>query len=118
MVAFFNQRGTAEQYIKEGKGAIRWTQLSCRFFEANADRLQLHELAYNLGNFMRTLLMPNATEPWSLTSLHEKLIKIGAKVVRHGRYVTFQMAEVAVSRQVFAEILSLTARLRAPPAPA
>ena len=52
--------------------------------------------AYNLGNFMRTLAMPKTAEPWSLTSLREKLIKIGAKVVSHGRYVTFQMAEVAV----------------------
>ena len=60
--------------------------------------------------------MPQATESWSLTSLREKLIKIGAKVVSHGRYVTFQMAEVAVSRQVFAEILSLIARLRTTPA--
>ena len=59
-------------------------------------RLQLHALAYNLGNFMRTLAMPKAVEPWSLTSLREKLVKIGAKVVSHGRYVTFQMAEVAV----------------------
>ena len=56
-----------------------------------------------------------AAEPWSLTSLREKLIKIGAKVVRHGRYVTFQMAEVAVSRLMFRDILMLIARLRAPP---
>jgi Transposase DDE domain group 1 len=118
VVAFYNQRGTAEQWIKEGKGAIKWTRLSCRTFAANAVRLQLHVLAYNLGNFMRTLAMPNAAEPWSLTSLREKLIKIGAKVVCHGRYVTFQMAEVAVPRQMFREILSLIARLRAPPAPA
>jgi len=118
VVAFYNQRGTAEQWIKEGKGAIKWTRLSCRTFAANAVRLQLHVLAYNLGNFMRTLAMPNAAEPWSLTSLKEKLIKIGAKVVSHGRYVTFQMAEVAVPRQMFAEILSLIARLHAPPAPA
>jgi hypothetical protein len=62
--------------------------------------------------------MPQATESWSLTSLREKLIKIGAKVVSHGRYVTFQMAEVAISRQMFADILRLIARLRAPPAPA
>jgi hypothetical protein len=75
-------------------------------------------LAYNLGYFMRTLAMPKTAEPWSLTSLREKLIKIGAKVVSHGRYVTFQMAEVAVPRQMFQEILSLIARLRAPPAPA
>jgi hypothetical protein len=67
---------------------------------------------------MRTLALPETTEPWSLTSLREKLIKIGAKVVSHGRYVTFQLAEVAVSRQMFAEILSLIARLRAPPVPA
>jgi hypothetical protein len=118
VVAFYNQRGTAEQWIKEGKGAIKWTRLSCRTFAANAVRLQLHALAYNLGNFMRTLAMPKAAEPWSLTSLREKLIKIGAKVVTHGRYVTFQMAEVAVPRQMFADILSLIARLRSPPAPA
>jgi len=118
IVAFYNQRGTAEQCIKEGKGAIKWTRLSCRTFAANAVRLQLHALAYNLGNFMRTLAMPKAAEPWTLTSLREKLIKIGAKVVSHGRYVTFQMAEVAVPRQMFGEILSLIARLRAPPAPA
>jgi hypothetical protein len=67
---------------------------------------------------MRTLAIPKTAEPWSLTSLREKLIKIEAKVVSHGRYVTFQMAEVVVSRQMFADILSLIARLRAPPAPA
>ena len=118
LVAFYNHRGTCEQYIKEGKGAVKWTRLSCRSFAANAVRLQLHALAYNLGNFMRTLAMPKTAEPWSLTSLREKLIKIGAKVVSHGRYVTFQMAEVAVPRQMFKEILSLIARLRVPPAPA
>jgi len=85
VVAFYNQRGTAEQSIKEGKGAINWTRLSCRTFAANTVRLQLHALTYNLGNFMRTLAMPRAAEPWSLTSLREKLIKIGAKVVSHGR---------------------------------
>jgi hypothetical protein len=81
IVGFYNHRGTCEQYIKEGKGAIKWTRLSCRSFAANAVRLQLHALAYNLGNFMRTLAMPATAEPWSLTSLREKLIKIGAKVV-------------------------------------
>jgi hypothetical protein len=104
--------------VCEGKGAIKWTRLSCRTFAANAVRLQLHALAYNLGNFMRTLAMPKAAKPWSLTSLREKLIKIGAKVVSHGRYVTIQMAEVAVSRQMFSDILMLIAQLRAAPAPA
>jgi hypothetical protein len=77
-----------------------------------------HALAYNLGNFMRMLAMPKAAQPWSLTSLREKLIKIGAKVASHGRYITFQMAEAAVSRQMFDGIMSLIARLRAPPVPA
>jgi hypothetical protein len=63
------------------------------------------------------LAMPKTVEPWSLTSLREKLIKIGAKIVSHGRYVTFQMAEVAVSRQMLADILSLISRLRVLPAP-
>jgi hypothetical protein len=67
---------------------------------------------------MRTLAMPKTAEPWSLTRLREKLIKIGAKVVSHGRYVTFQLAEVSVSRQMVAEILSLIGRLRASPTPA
>jgi hypothetical protein len=87
VVAFYNQRGTAEQWIKEGKNAINWTRLSCRSFAANSVRLQLHALAYNLGNFLRTLATPEPIKGWSLTSLKEKLIKIGAKLVSHGRYV-------------------------------
>jgi len=101
VVAFYNKRGTCEQWIKEGKGAIKWTRLSCRTFAANAVRLQLHALANNLGNFLRTLATPELIKDWSLTSLKEKLIKIGAKVVSHGRYIVFQMAEVAIPRQMF-----------------
>ncbi len=63
----------------------------------------------------QTLALPKDVEHWSLTTLREKLIKIGAKVVRHGRHVTFQMAEVAIPRTVFAEILRLVDGLR--PAP-
>ena len=118
VVAFYNQRGTAEQWIKEGKNAIKWTRLSCRSLRNNAVRLQLHALAYNLGNFMRTLALPDAVEQWSLTTLREKLVKIGAKVVSHGRYVTFQLAEVAVPRSLFQKILSLIDDLRRRPAPA
>ena len=65
-------------------------------FAANAVRLQLHALAYSLGNFLHTLATPEPIKDWSPTSLKEKLIKIGAKVVSHGRYVGFQMAEVTV----------------------
>jgi hypothetical protein len=111
VVAFYNKRGACEQWIKEGKGAIRSTRLSCRSFAANAVRLQLYALAYNL----RTLATPEPIKDWSLTSLKEKLIKIGAKVVSHGRYVAFQMAEVAIPRNLFADILRLIAELRPPP---
>jgi Transposase DDE domain group 1 len=83
IVAFYNQRGTAEQWIKEGKGAIKWTRLSCRSFADQRRPPSAPALAYNLGNLMRTLAMPKTAEPWSLTSLREKLIKIGAKVVSH-----------------------------------
>jgi DDE family transposase len=81
-------------------------------------RLQLHALAYNLGNFLRTLATPEPIKDWSLTTLKDKLIKIGAKVVSHGRYVIFQMAEVAIARQMFQEILRLIAELRPQPPPA
>ena len=114
---FYNGRGTTEQYIKEGKNAINWTRLSRHSFRNNAVRLQLHALAYNLANFMRTLALPDEIEQWSLTTLREKLIKIGAKVVRHGRYVTFHLAEVAIPRRLFAEILQLIDGARPKPAP-
>ena len=116
LVAFYNHRDTCEQYIKEGKGAVKWTRLSCRSFAANAVRLQLHALAYNLGNFKRDA--GDAEDSGAVVADQLARSKIGAKVVSHGRYVTFQMAEVAVPRQMFREILSLIARLRAPPAPA
>src|SRR3954462_5239629 len=112
VVAFYNQRGTAEQWIKEGKNAIRWTRLSCQSLKANAVRLQLHALAYNLANFFRTLVLPDAVERWSLTTLREKVVKIGAKVVAHARYTVFQMAEVAVPRDLFRRILAMIDELR------
>jgi hypothetical protein len=92
--------------------------MSCQKFRNNEVRLQFHALAYNLGNFMRTLALPDAVEQWSLTTMREKLVKVGAKIVRHGRYVIFQMAEVAVPRDLFADILRRIDRLRPKPAPA
>jgi len=91
---------------QRGTGAIKWTRPSCRTLAASAVRLQLHALAYNLGNFLRTLAAPEPIEDWSLTSLKEQLIKIGAKVVSHGRYIAFQIAEVAIPRQMFQEFFA------------
>ena len=120
VIKFYNGRGMAEQWIKEGKNALRWTRLSCRAFRNNAVRLQLFALAYNLANFLRSLALPREIESWSLTILREKLVKIGARIVRHDRYVVFQLAEVDVPRALFAEILRRIERLqpRSPPLPA
>ena len=117
VVAFYNQRGTAEQWIKEGTYALKWTRLSCHRFDANQVRLQLFALAYNLGNFLGRLALPPGAKHWSLTTLPEKLIKIGAKIVQHARYVTFQRAEVAVPRKLFREILRRFSPLQRAPAP-
>jgi hypothetical protein len=95
VVRFYNRRGTAEQWIKD-----------------NEARLQLFALAYNLANFLRQLVLPKPIQGWTLTTLREKLIKIGAKVVAHAKYLTFQLAEVAVPRKLFARILERIARLR------
>jgi hypothetical protein len=91
VVGFYNKRGTCEQWIREGKGAVRWTRLSCRSFAANAVR--------------HTLATPEPIKDWSLTSVK------GAKLVSHGRYVAFQMAEVTIPRNLFADILRLVAEL-------
>jgi hypothetical protein len=115
VVKFYNGRGTAEQWIKEGKNAVKWTKLSCRTFKDNQTRLQLFALAYNLANFLRRLALPKPVQHWSLTTLREKLVKIGAEVTRHAKYVTFQLAEVAVPKRLFAAILDRIARLAIPP---
>jgi hypothetical protein len=89
----------------------RQIKLSCRRFKNNAARLQLFALAYNLANFLRQLVLPKPIQGWTLTTLRERLIKIGAKVVAHAKYVVFQLAEVAVPRKLFAQILERIARL-------
>lgn len=115
VVKFYNKRGTAEQWIKEGKYALKWTRLSCHDFDDNQVRLQLFCIAYNIGNFLRRLALPKSINDWSLRTMREKLVKIGAKVVSHARYVTFQMAEVLVSRSLFYEILERIKRLKPVP---
>ena len=112
---FYNGRGTAEQWIKEGKYALNWTRLSCHRFVANQVRLWLFVLAYNLGNFMRRLTLPESVKHWSLRSVQTKLIKMGGRLVRHARRLVFQLAEMAVSREVFRQVLERIAGLH--PAP-
>jgi hypothetical protein len=115
IVQFYNGRGTAEQWIKEGKYALNWTRLSCHKFVANQVRLWLFVLGYNLGNFMRRLALPEAMKHWSLSSLQTRLIKIGGRLVRHARRLVFQLAEVLVTREKLGGILERISRLRLAP---
>ena len=111
---FYNGRGTAEQWIKEGKYALNWTRLFCHPFVANQVRLALFVLVYNLGNLLRRLGLPQAIQAikdWSPRSVQVKLIKIGGRLVRHARRLVFQLAEAAVPRALFQGVLDRIGRL-------
>ena len=105
VVRFYNKRGTAEQWIKEGKQATHWTRLSCHRFRANEVRLQLSVLAYNLGNLWRRLGLPKRIKSWSLTSLQHRLLKTGGRLVQHARYYWMVLAEGYLNRRLFGEML-------------
>ena len=106
---------------------MNWTMLSCYKFVANQVRLWLFILAYNLGNFVRRLALPEGIKHWSLTSIQTRLIKIDGRLVRHARRLVFQfrlcressmksgLAEVMVSRDMFDEMLERIGRLRLVP---
>ena len=118
MFQFYNQSGTAEQHIKEGINAITWTRLSCKRFRDNEVCLQLHALAYNLGVIVQGVDLPDGIPDWSLTNFQGHFIKIGARVVRHARKITFQLAEVVVSRRLFGQIIAIIRNIKPPPKPA
>ena len=105
VVRFYNKRGTAEQWIKEGKQATHWTRLSCHRFRANEVRLQLSVLAYNLGNLWRRLGLPHRIKSWSLTSLQHRLMKTGGRLVKHARYYWLLLAEGHLNRRLFGDML-------------
>ena len=111
VVHFYNQRGTAEQWIKEGKEATHWTRLSCHRFRANEVRLLLGVIAYNLGNLLRRLVLPLAIQSWSLTSLQQRLFKTGGRLIRHARYFILQLAEGHLTQRLFRQILGHIERL-------
>jgi hypothetical protein len=111
VVRFYNKRGTAEQWIKEGKQAVKMTRLSCHRFRSNEVRLWLSLLAYNLGNLWRRLVLPNKIGHWSLTSLQQRLVKTGARLVKLARYYWLQLAEGYLTRQLFASIARRIAAL-------
>jgi len=100
IVRFYNGRGTAEQWIKEGKYALNWTLLFCHKFVANQVRLGLFIMAYNLGNFLRRLVLPEAMQHWSLISLQTRMSKTGGRLVRHARRLVFQLVQLGSNASI------------------
>jgi hypothetical protein len=114
VVQFYNKRGKAEQWIKEGKQAVKMTRLSCHRFRGNEVRLWLSILAYNLGNLWRRLALPGEIEDWSLTSVQQRLVKTGGRLVKHARYYWLMLAEGHLTRGRFAAMLQRIAMLPLP----
>ena len=114
VVQFYNKRGTAEQWIKEGKQAVKMTRLSYHRFRSNEVRLWLSLIADNLGNLWRRLVLSKRIEKWSLTSLQQRLVKTGGRLVKHARYYWLLLAEGHLSRRLFASMLRMIAVLPLP----
>jgi hypothetical protein len=105
VVKFYNKRGTCEQWIKEGKNTLTWTKLSCKRFKENEARLKLFLLAYDLGNFLRTLVLPKKIKHWSLKTIQLKLIKTGGRLIKHARYYCLLLAEVSITEKIFSKLM-------------
>jgi hypothetical protein len=114
VVRFYNKRGTAEQWIKEGKQAVKMTRLSCHRFRSNEVRLWLSLIAYNLGNLWRRLVLPKRIDGWSLTSLQQRLVKTGGRLIKHARYYWLLLAESHLTRRLFGAMLGKIAALPLP----
>jgi hypothetical protein len=114
VVRFYNKRAAAEQWIKEGKQAVALTRLSCHRFRANQVRLWLSVLAYNLGNLWRRLALPKGISNWSLTSLQQRLVKTGGRLIKHARYYWLLLAESHLTRRLFGGMLGKVAALPSP----
>jgi len=115
VVRFYNQRGTAEQWIREGKQPVKMTRLSCHRFRSNEVRLWLSVIAYNLGNLWRRLVLPKRVGHWSLTSLQQRLVKTGGRLVKHARYYWLLLAESHLTRRLFG---AMVGRIESLPLPA
>ncbi len=105
VVHFYNKRGTAEQWIKEGKLSVNWTRLFCHRFRSNELRLWLTINAYNLGNLWLRLVLPQRIGNWSLTSLQPRWVKTGGRLIKHARYFWLLLAESYLTRWLFTSML-------------
>ena len=114
VVRFYNKRGTAEQWIKEGKQAVKMTRSSCHRFRSNEVRLWLGVIACGLGNLWRRWAVPRRIGNWSLTSLQQRLVKTRGRLIKHARYYWLLLAEGHLTRRLFASALRMVAALPQP----
>jgi Transposase DDE domain group 1 len=113
VVRFYNKRGTAEQWIKEGKQAVAMTRLSCHRFRANEVRLWLSLIVYNLGDLWRRLALPAPIGKWSLTSSQQRLAKTDGRLIQHARCYWLLLAK-SLTRRLFGSMLRKIAALPSP----
>src|SRR5260370_4645018 len=114
VVRFYNKRGTAEQWIKEGKHVVKMTRLSCHRFRSNEVRIWLSVIAYNLANLWRRLELPKRISNESLTSLQQRLVKTGGRLIKHARYYWLLLAESHLTRRLFEGMLRRIATVASP----
>jgi len=115
VVRFYNKRGTAEQWIKEGKQAVKMTRLSCPRFRSNEVRPWLRVIAYSLGNLWRRVVRPQRVEKWSPTDLQQRLVKTGGRLINHARYYWLLLAESHLTRRLFGSMVRRIEALPVPP---
>ena len=115
VVRFYNKRGTAEQWIKEGKHAVKMTRLSCPRFRSNEVRPWLRVIAYSLGNLWRRVVRPQRVEKWSPTDLQQRLVKTGGRLINHARYYWLLLAESHLTRRLFGSMVRRIEALPVPP---
>ena len=111
VVRFYNKRGTAEQWLKEGKLAVKKTHLSCHRFRSSELRLLLWLIAYNFSNLSRRLVLPKRIDNWSLASLQQRLVKTGGRLIKHARYYRLLLAESHLTRRLFGAMVRRIAAL-------
>lgn len=102
---FYQQRGNMENFIKESKSGFSFDRLSCGDFNANAARMQIKGMAYIIANLVRRLCIPEDFNSHQIETLRAKLIKVGCKIVRHGRKILVKLSSSYPYRKYFREAL-------------
>ena len=106
VIQFYCGRGKMENFIKEGKSGFDFSSVSSRSRVVNANRLQVHALAYNLFNWFRRLALSANMRKQRIDTIRLKLLKIAAKAVHSARYIVFKLCSSCPYKQEFYDTLS------------